>query len=97
MMNLCQILVVMERLGYARYRIDGDLLSRQIVCSLFKPGRSDPSISGDGASYLDAMRNVVGVALRSARVARQKDFVSKQDDNTIIRLFVRVRHEMKDE
>lgn len=62
-MNLNQIFIALERLGYDRFAILGNPLGVNLKCELFKPGRVEPTVSAWGSTYKQSLEN----ATRSAR------------------------------
>lgn len=64
-MNLFQILTILEKLGYDRYRLEGDPLGwpEKITCLLFKLEKSEPDIVVTASYGLQALR----LSVRRAR------------------------------
>ena len=58
-MNLHKIFSELDRLGYDRYRLDGDPLGTDITCSLFKPGMETPDVIVTASCGLQSLRSAV--------------------------------------
>lgn len=71
MFSVYQMMSQLQKMGYDRYRLDGNPLEGNIICYLFRLNKTEHTIEAGGRCGLEAMTTAV-------RLARIKAFSEKK-------------------